>query len=172
MRISDWSSDVCSSDLCPLQAHDAGGLRPAAVVADAHAEDAAEGAPDRKAGIAEVEITLLEMLEGTPRFVLVMAGQMHLAVFSDDLAVAVDQDRRVEMRDHAVFFDQFGIAEIEAEAEPARFVEQGLGLRPGHAAFEKAVDLGLVGHEPAREEGGPRQFGEKPRSEGGWGGKE
>src|SRR3546814_19443555 len=89
--------------LCPLQAHDAIGLRPAAVVADAHAEDAADGAPDRKAGIAEREITPLEMLEVTPRFVLVMAGEMPLALFSCDLAVEVDQDRRLQSAAHALF---------------------------------------------------------------------
>ena len=46
-----------------LQAHDAVGLRPAPVIADAHAENAAEHAPHRKAEIAGLEIALLEMLE-------------------------------------------------------------------------------------------------------------
>jgi hypothetical protein len=50
--------------LHPLQPHDAIGLGPAPVVADAHAQDAAEAAPDRKAQIAHLEEALLQMLAG------------------------------------------------------------------------------------------------------------
>ena len=86
-----------------LQAHDAVGLRPAPVVADAHAHDAAEGAADREAEIADLEIALLQMLERALRLVLGVAGQMDLAVLADDAAVALDQDRGVEAALAAVF---------------------------------------------------------------------
>ena len=103
-----------------LQAHDAIGLRPAAVVADAHAEDAAHGAPHREAEIARLEIALLQMLERALGVELGMAGQVHLAVLADDLAVAVDQDRGVEVM---AVGGQLRVAEIEADlvaAPPSR----------------------------------------------------
>lgn len=62
-----------------LQAHDAISLGPAAVVADAHAHDAAETAPHLEAVIAWLEITLLQVLVRAAGLRLGMAGQMHLA---------------------------------------------------------------------------------------------
>src|SRR6266436_6342385 len=56
-----------------LQPHDPVGLGPAAVVADAHAEDTAKCPPHRKAEIARLEITLLQMLEAALRVILGMA---------------------------------------------------------------------------------------------------
>src|SRR5204862_5983683 len=50
-----------------LQAHDAIGLGPAPVVADAHAHDPAEGAEHAEAEIADLEIMLLQMLALPPR---------------------------------------------------------------------------------------------------------
>src|SRR5215213_10676734 len=81
--VSDWSSDVCSSD-----------LGPAAVVADAHAKDAVEHAPDREAEVAGLEIALFQMLVAALRVVFGMAGQVHLAVAADDRPVATDEDRK------------------------------------------------------------------------------
>ena len=52
------------------------------------------------------------------------------------------------------------IAEIEADAELLRLVEQRLRLGPGHLALVVAVELGLVLDQPAREEGGERELGE------------
>ena len=46
-----------------LQAHHAISLRPPPVVADRHAEDTAERAPDVEAEIARLEVALLQMLE-------------------------------------------------------------------------------------------------------------
>ena len=83
------------NQLDALHAHDPIGLRPAAVVADAHADIGAERAPHRKAEIARLEIPLLQMLERVMRAVVGMTGQMHLAVLADDLGVLVHQDRRV-----------------------------------------------------------------------------
>ena len=79
-------------DLDPLQPHDAIGLGPAPVVADAHADDRVKGAPDFEAFIADVEVAFFEMLERRVRQMLGMAGQMDLAIAADDPAVALDQD--------------------------------------------------------------------------------
>src|SRR5690606_10058317 len=79
-----------------LQAHHAIGLRPAAVVADAHAEASAEKIPDAETEIARFEIAFLEMLEASVALVLGMTGQVDLAVLGDDSASLVDDDRRVE----------------------------------------------------------------------------
>ena len=78
-----------------LQAHDPIGLRPAAVVADQHADDPLERAPDREAEIADLEVALLEVLERDACAVVGMARQVHLAVLADDPAVRPDQDRGV-----------------------------------------------------------------------------
>ena len=143
-----------------LQPHDAIGLGPAPVVADAHAHDAAEAAPDAEAQIAWLEIALLQMLMSAVRLRLGMAGQMDLAVFADDVAVAVDEDRCVEAALAAVFIDKLGVAEIETDAELLRFVEQRLRFRARHFLLVIAVELGLVLDQPAREEGGERELGE------------
>ena len=123
-----------------LHAHDAIGLRPAPVVADAHADIAAEGAPDRKAEIARLEIALLEMLKRIVRPVVGVAGQMHLAVFADDRGILVHQDRGVVAVGRAVLLRKFGVAEIEADAERLCGLEQRPRRRARHFAFEKAVE--------------------------------
>src|SRR3546814_7987401 len=87
MRISDWSSDVCSSDL---------GLGPAPVVTDAHADLGSHGRPDTEALVADLEILLLKVLERRLRLVVGMARQMDLAVTADDAARLVDQHRGIE----------------------------------------------------------------------------
>src|SRR3984893_18102033 len=59
----------------------------------------------------------------------------------------------------AILLRQLGIAEIEPHPEPDREVEQRAALRPRHLALEEPVDLLLVGHPIAREEGRQREFG-------------
>src|SRR5258705_9597739 len=78
--------------LYPLQAHDAIGFRPAPVVADRHAKDAAERAPDVETEITRLEVALLQMLKGAFCIELRMAGQMNLAVFSDDRGRSIRED--------------------------------------------------------------------------------
>ena len=85
---------------------------------------------------------------------------MHLAVLADDVAGAVDQDRRVEAAFAIVLHGELGIAEIEADAELLRLVEQRLRLRPRHLLLVIAVELGLVLDQPAREECGQRHLRE------------
>ena len=46
-----------------LQRHDPVGLRPAAIVADAHAHHPPVEVPDREAEVADLEVVLLEVLE-------------------------------------------------------------------------------------------------------------
>src|SRR5580698_6318691 len=89
----------------PLQAHYAIGLRPAPVVADAHAKDAAEGAPYGETQIADLEESLLQVLSGAVQHVGV-TRQMHLAILSDELAGLVDQYRGVESALAAVLNEQ------------------------------------------------------------------
>ena len=102
-----------------LQAHDAVGLGPAPVVADAHAHVAAERLEHREAEIADLEVALLEMLERPLGLVLGMARQMDLAVLADDLAVALDQDRGVEAPDPPVLVGELGVAQAEAHRRAA-----------------------------------------------------
>ena len=146
-------------DLDTLQPHDAERLGPAAVVADAHADDRVEGAPYFEALVADFEIALFEMLKRRIGQMLGMSRQMDLAVPADDPPVAFDQDRGVVAVELALFLRQLGIAEVKADAELAGEVEQGPGFGPRHLALEKAVNLGLVGHPPAREKRGQRQLG-------------
>ena len=62
------------------------------------------------------------MLEGALRIELDMAGQMHLAVLADDLSVAVDQDRGVEVM---AVGGELGITERQADAIFAAFSNSG-----------------------------------------------
>src|SRR5205807_135799 len=96
-------------------------LRPAAIIADAHADDAAHGAPDRKAEIAGLEVALLQVLEGARRIVVDVAGQMDLAVLADDASVAVGQNRRIEAMAVGV---KLGIAERDRDVALRRRLEQ------------------------------------------------
>ena len=75
-------------------------------------------------------------------------------------ALLVDQDRRVEAPRAVVLVGEFGVAEVEADAELARGVEQRLRLGAGHRALEERVDLGLLLEVPAREERRQREFRE------------
>ena len=62
------------------------------------------------------------MLERALVVELGMAGQVHLAVLADDLAVAVDQDRGVEVM---AVRGQLRVAEIEADLVCAAFSNSG-----------------------------------------------
>src|SRR5262249_59308813 len=96
-------------------------LRPAPVVADAHAEDAAERAPGRKPEVPRLEVALLEMLVRALGVEILMAGQMHLAVLADDAAPLVHQDRRVEV---IALRRELGVAEAHGHAGSLRFLEE------------------------------------------------
>src|SRR5216683_928164 len=146
-------------DLDALQPHDAVGLGPAPVVADAHADDRILYAPYPKTLVADVEIALFEVLERRLGEMLGVPRQVDLAVAPDDMPRRIDQDRRVVVARLAVFLGQLGIAEIEADAELPAEVEQWPRLGVRHVALEIAVDLALVGHPPARKERRQRQLG-------------
>src|SRR6202008_2592156 len=104
----------------PLQRHDAIGLGPAAVVAEAHADDAIEGAEYREAEIAGIEIAPLELLHGA-RHRVGSAREMDLAVLADDRPRLVDKDARIVP---AAFLGLLGIAQEEADAEPPGRLEE------------------------------------------------
>ena len=71
---------------------------------------------------------------------LVMAGEMHLAVLADDAARCVDQDGGVVAVDRPVGLGELGIAEAEADAEPRRLVEQGaLSAAPASRARKASI---------------------------------
>jgi hypothetical protein len=141
--------------LHPLQSHDAISLGPPPVVADAHADDAAHGAPHRKTQVTRLEITFFQVLEGTLRIELGMPGQMHLAIFADDFSVSIDQDGRVEMM---AIGSELGVTERQTDAIVSGMVEQRTRRGVRHLAFEPGVDFRLVGHVPAREKGRKRKF--------------
>ena len=142
-----------------LHAHDAPGFGPAAVVAQAHAHHPTHGAKDRKAQIANLEITLFQMLPGPFRFIRRMAGQMHFAVLADDFGLLVDQDGGVEAPLLVVVIKKhLGITKIKADAQFLGQIEQGLGLRRGHRGLVKGVQLRLVLDMPARKKRRQRHF--------------
>src|ERR1051326_100385 len=90
---------------------------------------------------------------------------MDLAVAPDNFPRRIDEDRGVVMAGLALLLGQFGIAEIEPDAEFLGEIEQWPGFRPRHLALEIAVDLGLLGHPPARKKRRQRQLrkDDKPR---------
>ncbi len=100
------------------------------------------------------------MLELPPRLVILMAGDVHLAVLADLLALPVDENRRVVAMDLAVRVRaEFGVAEGESDSEPFRLVEERLGLQVRHLGVVVVVELGWIIDPPAGEERGQGQFG-------------
>src|SRR5580692_9943947 len=98
------------------------------------------------------------MLKRIVRPVIGMAGQMNLAVFADDCAFLVDQNRRVVVMGLAALPLKLGVAQIKSYAERLGGLEQRPGCRARNLPFEEAVDLGIVLHPPARKEGRQRQL--------------
>ncbi|MNT39751.1 hypothetical protein D3C72_1760230 [compost metagenome] len=96
------------------------------------------------------------MLEGGVDLVVRVPGQVDLAVLADDPGAAVHQDGGVEL---AAFRRQFGIAQVEADAQFARRVEQRLHVGVGHGLLEKALHRFRVFHPVARKERRQRQLG-------------
>jgi hypothetical protein len=96
-----------------------------------------------------------------------MPRQMDLPVAPDDAAVALDQYRGVVAPGLAPLLRQFGVTQIEPDPQFLRQIEERPGLRPWHLALEIVVDLGLIGHPPARKECRQRQF--RKHDEGGAG---
>src|SRR5260370_22849895 len=94
-----WMMDVLGRgvvaerhDLDPLETHDAERLRPAPIVADAHADDRVECAPDFESLVADIEITLFEMLEWRLRQGRGLPPQLELAIAPDHPPVRLHQD--------------------------------------------------------------------------------
>ena len=142
-----------------LQAQYPVGFRPAAIVADAHADHSAKPAPGAEAQVADVEVTLLQVLERIARAMVGVAGQMHLAVLAHDAAVLVGDNGSVVVANLIIFMRALGEAEVEPHPAALGFLEQRKRAARRHLVFEEAVDLLLVLHPPAREERGQRQLG-------------
>src|SRR6516165_11515360 len=138
-----------------LQAEHAKRLRPAPVVADAHAEHAAQHAPHQKAEVAGLEVALFEVLMAPLGIELVMTGQVDLAVLADDLPRFVHQDRRVEV---IPVRREFGIAEAHGYGGALRLLEQRPGGGIRHFALEPDVGIAAVFAVPAREKRGQRKL--------------
>ena len=141
-----------------LQAHDPVSLRPAAVVAYAHAHDTSKYAPHGKPEVADVEVPFFQVLVLVVRFVIRMSRQMHLSIFADDVAVGADNDRGVVVTGLAVFLREFGVAEIKSDTEPSGFLEQRPGRGVGHLLFEPAVDFIGIVDEIAWKKRGQREL--------------
>ena len=84
---------------------------------------------------------------------------MHLSVLADDPTRAVDQDRCVEPPWPPAVSAKLGVTEIEADSPIRGRLEQRLRLGPRHPGLAKGIDLPLIGHVEAGEEGGERQLG-------------
>src|SRR3984885_3003057 len=142
-----------------LQSHDAIGLGPAPVIADAHAHNAAKRAPNRESEVARLEVALFQMLEASLRLGIGVPGQVHFAVFADDAARPRGNSVRVEAVFTPGVLNKLGVADAEGNAEPLGLVEQADGFRAGHFGFEEAVDLALLREKPARKESGESELG-------------
>src|SRR6516225_2422338 len=146
-------------DLHPLQAHDTKRLRPAPVVTNAHADDRIERPPYLEALVANIEIPFFEMLERRIGKMLGMSGKVDLAVAPDDPPIGLEEDRGVVMAGFAFLLRQLGIAEIKADTELLRQIEQRAGFGPRHRTLEESIALALVGHPVTRKERRQREFG-------------
>ena len=143
-----------------LQAQHTPAFWPAAIIADHHAHDRmapVRPRPERgKSEIAIFEVALFELLVDCIRTRLDRAGQMHLPIAPQYLAVAIDQHRTVEA---LTVRCQFGITDIEAHTERPGAIEQGLHGRIWHATLEVMIER-FAFDQPSREESRERQFGE------------
>ena len=148
-----------------LQAHDAVGLGPAAVVADAHAHRrrrsrarrGSRGRPARNSASPDAGTARPGCGSAWP-------GRCILRYLPTMLPSRSTRIDGVEAALAAALDGQLGIAEIEADAELLGLVEQRLRLAARHLALVIGVELGLVLDQPVREEGGERELGEDDES--------
>src|SRR5438445_8206657 len=113
-----------------LETHDPVRLGPAAVIADAHADEPAEGAPHAPAEIPHVKIALLQVLEGPPGLVLGMAGQVDLPVLAHDAPRRVHQDRGIEAPRDPALDHELRVAEAHSRTQALRLPDGGTRPRP------------------------------------------
>src|SRR5882724_13299202 len=148
-----------ADQLNTLQAENAPGLGPAAIIADHHAHDRmAPGRTCPKSGKSQVaifEIAFLKLLVARAGTRLERTRQMHLAIATENFAIAVDKDRTVVA---STVRCQFGVADMEADAQRPGAIEQRPHGRIRHAALVVVIER-LALDQPSREEGRERQFG-------------
>src|SRR5205823_4818947 len=103
--------------------------------ADAQTHDATERPPSAEAEVPDLEVAFLKILKWMLWPVVVAAGQMNLAILADDAAIGPDEDTTVVPMFDSSLDGEFGKAEVKADPEPGRFVEQRLCRRTGHFAL-------------------------------------
>ena len=89
-----------------------------------------------------------------------MTGEVDLAVLAGDAARRVDQDRCIETPLPVALAGNLGVAEVEAHLELTPKLEQRRGRLARHLVLVERIELRLVFHPPAGEEGGERKLGE------------
>ena len=136
-----------------LQAQHPEGLGPAPVIADRHADVAANKVPHPKSQVPHFKVQFLEMLVTAFGIEVAVAGQVYLAILAHNRSIGADKNCGVKASFAPVLLDPFRITKIEGDPVLARCVEQGLGVRAGHFGFVVAVDFRLVLHVPAGKEG-------------------
>ena len=149
---------AAQDQLDALQPHLAVRLGPTPVVADHHADPAAERVPHPEPVGRGLEVVALGVLERAVGFVLLVAGDVDLLERGDDRAVALDQRLHVPPMDAVGAVLEQRVAEAEPHAEPLGLVEQRLRHRVRHRALVVMVGLGDVVDEPSREERRQRQL--------------
>jgi hypothetical protein len=126
-----------------LEPHDAIRFGPTAIIANAHADIAAEGTPNWKAQVARFEIPLLQMLEWVIWSVIGMPRQVHFPIFADHRSCLIDQDGRMRINARADLC-------IRPIASSERDIDQnfsGAGTRLGHLGHDKLLrSTRLVDH--------------------------
>ncbi|MDR6099894.1 hypothetical protein QE369_000072 [Agrobacterium larrymoorei] len=96
------------------------------------------------------------MLESALWVIFVMAWQVHLAIFADDLALPVGDDRGVETTPLRC---QLGVTECHRHTEVPGTLEQRHGGGIGHLGFEPCIHFFPIRHVPAGKKRGQREFG-------------
>ena len=87
-------------------------------------------------------------------------GRWNLAVLPRDAARSIDQNGSVEAPLPVALVGELGVAEVETHFELACQLEERGERRVRHLGFVEGIELRLVLHPPAGEEGGERELGE------------
>ena len=158
--IAGWRVVAKHHQLNALQAHHPVCLRPAPVIAERHAHNAAHGPPDWPAKITHFEIALLKVLPWQGIVILNVARQMHLAILADNLARFINQNGGIEPAHTSFILKLLCVAQIKAHAVFDSGIEEWLCCWPRHFCVEPFIHMVPVLVIPAGEECGQRQFRE------------
>ena len=146
-RVVDGRVVAAEDQLDALEPHHAVGLGPASVVADHHPDPAAEGLPHAGLVRSRLEVVALGVLERAVGLVVLVTGDVHLAVAGDDAPVPLDEHLRV-------------VVVSVARARRSRGRSRSPGGPPRRTAAASPARAW-----PARTS--PRRRGGRPRTNGG-----